>query len=372
MIKTAQKICFSLAILLYTLPLAAQYEQEILYPGLDGEELLTNLVDQYKPSIVQDYGTARDFLYRDVYFLNDSVRCVYSGHALYLPPGVDPSVHLGQNGNSNGINTEHAYPRSKGADSGNAKSDMHHLFPTRANVNTARSNAPFLEIEDDMTVKWFYKTFEKSAVPTDNIDKYSEVRGWSFEPREDHKGNTARAVFYFYTMYRQEATNADPSFFNIMRPTLCQWHIDDPVDSLEYIRTFLIAQFQGDRPNPFILDCTLPQRTYCQDTFTECMVSTDTDDAPDRPLEPSIFPNPFTSAIRLDMPVLESGALLLEVVNMFGQTVGGEHVAIAAPGDFATELELGSLPSGVYQLRATLHSASGRNILFIKTIHKSL
>lgn len=357
--------------LLFTASISAQYEQEILFAGQDGEELLTSLRDQYKPTVVPDYGTARDYLYRDVYFRNDSVRCVYSGHALYLPPGVDPSIHLGQNGNSNGINTEHAYPRSKGADSGNPKSDMHHLFPTRANVNTARSNAPFLEIEDDMTVKWFYKTFEMSAMPTSNIDQYSEVRGWSFEPREDHKGNTARAVFYFFTMYKQEALNADPSFFNIMRPTLCQWHIDDPVDSLEHVRTYLIAALQSDKPNPFVLDCTLPQRTYCQDTFTECLVSTDATESSPVPLTPSIYPNPFSTGIQLEIPVTERGQLFLEVVNLLGQTVDGRSIRIDAPGLLETHMQLDGLPIGMYQIRGILHSSTGRSVLFSKHIHKS-
>ena len=361
----------SLLFVLFTLSGSAQYQQEVLYPGQDGEELVTSLKNDYKPGFVPDYGTARDHLYRDVYFLNDSVRCVYSGHALYLPPGVDPSVHLGQNGNSNGINTEHTYPRSKGADSGNPKSDMHHLFPTRANVNTARSNAPFLEIEDSMTVKWFYKTFEMSAMPSSNIDQYSEVRGWSFEPREDHKGNTARAIFYFYTMYRDQAMNADPSFFNIMRPTLCQWHIDDPVDSLEYVRTYLISQFQDDKVNPFILDCTLPQRTYCQDTWIECLIPTDVTTPNGQAKEEAIlYPNPLTTTLQVQIPVPQKGHLALEVYNMLGQVVGGRIVEIAAPGTFEGELSLGALPTGMFVLQATLHTESGHERLFTKTIYK--
>lgn len=96
-----------------------------------------------------------------------------------------------------------------------------------------------------------------------------------FEPRESVKGDIARAVFYFYTMYRDEANAEDPDYFELMSEQLQQWHINDPVDSLEYVRNFRKADFQGGKLNPFILDCTLVSRAYgdgeqidCGNTFT--------------------------------------------------------------------------------------------------------
>lgn len=352
------------------LVLFGQYNQEILFPDQEGEELRASLVDTYKPPFVFDYGTARDKLYKDVYRYKDSVRCVYSGHALYLPNGVDPSSHLLQNGNSDGINCEHSYPRSKGADEGNPKSDMHHLFPTRAAVNSARSNAPFLEIEDSKTEKWYYKTFEMSAKPSQNEDLYSELRGWSFEPREDHKGNTARAVFYFFTMYESQAMAADPSFFNIMRPTLCLWHIDDPVDSLEWERTHLIAQFQGDRPNPFVLDCTLPERTYCQDMNIQCVITTDASSPQLSDEQYSLYPNPFQEELKLEVELAQKGRLSLELYNVLGQSMGQQWVEVYAAGRLETSLSFERLPPGNYQLQATLHSGSGKQVLFTRPVQK--
>ncbi|MFN8329951.1 MAG: hypothetical protein U0T81_01815 [Saprospiraceae bacterium] len=44
----------------------------------------------------------------------------------------------------------------------------------------------------------------------------------------------------------------------------CVTGIQDPVDSLEWKRTFMISQYQDGKANPFVLDCTLPQRCYCE------------------------------------------------------------------------------------------------------------
>ena len=114
-----------------------------IHPQLTGPELLDALHDDYKPATVPDYGDARDLMYAEIYLVSDSVACVYTGFRLHLPPDVDPSTWLSMNNSANGINCEHTWPRSKGAETGNALSDMHHLFPTRAGVNTARDNFPF-------------------------------------------------------------------------------------------------------------------------------------------------------------------------------------------------------------------------------------
>lgn len=144
-------------LILFSTQLRAQYHIPV-FPNLTGDFLLSKLLDDYKTSSVLDYGVARDLMYGTIYNINDSVSCVYSGHKLHLPQGVDPSSYLYMNGSPNGINAEHTYPRSKGADedNGNAFSDMHHLFPTRAAVNSARSNFPFGEIIDNQTTTWYH------------------------------------------------------------------------------------------------------------------------------------------------------------------------------------------------------------------------
>jgi len=65
---------------------------------------------------------------------------------------------------------------------------------------------------------------------------------------EDHKGNVARSIFYFYTMYPTQAGNIS-QIGDIN--TFYQWHLADPVDAAEVERNGQIETYQGDR-NPYI------------------------------------------------------------------------------------------------------------------------
>lgn len=248
--------------------LFAQFKHLDVFPGENGATLINHLFTDYKPATVLNYTDARYKMYKEIYNIKDSVSCVYSHHTLYLDPTYsNPIDYLSKSGSANGINCEHTFPQSKGAETGNAKSDMHHLFPSRAAVNEARLNYPYADIVDTKTKSWYYRSSEISSIPKQLIDEYSESISGYFEPREDHKGNVARAIFYFFTMYEIQA---DRAFFEEMRPTLCQWHLKDPVDSLEWYRTYKIATYQDQKPNPFVLDCSLPKRCYCSD-ISECL-----------------------------------------------------------------------------------------------------
>ncbi len=137
------------------------------------------------------------------------------------------------------------------------------------------------------------------------------------------------------------------------------------------MRTYLISQFQDGKVNPFILDCTLPQRTYCQDTWIECLISTDITTPNGQAKEEAIlYPNPLSTTLQVQIPAPQKGHLALEVYNMLGQDVGGKIVEIAAPGTFEGELNLETLPKGVFVLQATLHTESGQERLFSKMIYK--
>ena len=247
----------------------AQYDHRSVFADKEGTLLYDALVENYKPDFVLDLDEAKDTLYRHIYLHDDSVRCVYSGLTKYLDLSQDPSQALFGNGNNTDINLEHSYPRGKGADSGNALSDMHHLFPTRVPVNTARASEPFREIPDNSATAWYYREETRSTPPALNREKYAEDTADGFEPRDDFMGNVARAAFYFYTMYRDRAEAADPEFFQNQRATLCAWHEQDPVDSLEWVRNARIAHFQDGKENPFVLDCRLA-RLYCNDISAPC------------------------------------------------------------------------------------------------------
>ena len=253
MMKKNIYILFSLFV---CLNLNAQIQQDI-YPEKKGTELLGLLVTDYKPSSTLSYNAARDELWGAVAKRNqDSLSCVYTDYTIYISPSASNPRTEAYN---KGINCEHTWPQSLGA-TDQAKSDMHHLYPTREDVNGARGNLAFGDIDDINTDKWFWLNQQKTTIPVSSINQYSEVDNnkW-FEVREDHKGNVARAMMYFYTMYKNQS---DASFFSKQKENLYFWHLQDPVDVDEEWRNNFIASKQGGHHNPFIQDSTLIRRAY--------------------------------------------------------------------------------------------------------------
>ena len=144
--------------------LEAQYNREDIFVDLDGEALRQALIENYNATGLLSYGDARDILFGEIDIKNDTLKCVYTGYAIYLDPALDPTeAAFSQN-----INTEHTFPRSKGADDFTpGYRDMHHLFPTRVNVNATRGSLPFSEIEDNLTDEWFTDNLVTTSIPFD-------------------------------------------------------------------------------------------------------------------------------------------------------------------------------------------------------------
>ena len=252
---------------------SAQYHQDVL-KGMTGQDLFEEVINTYKTSFTMPYNIARDTLYSKIDNVGNNLSCIYTGYSITLNPNVDPT----EDAFDKGINAEHSYPQSKGAEEEPARSDLHHLYPTRINVNADRGSLPYGESPDIDTDNWYLNESILSSVPSTNIDLYSELNNSMgvFEPRESMKGNIARGLMYFYTMYRNEANQADPSFFNRQVQTLCEWHFLDPVDQVEWERTWKISAYQEDKPNPFVLDCSLASRVYCNTISDACKLLTPT------------------------------------------------------------------------------------------------
>lgn len=334
----------------------------VLFEGLSGETLITELKANFVPRRVLTYDGARDVMVRDIYNVNDSVSCVYTGHRLYVDPGSDPSGFVFMNGSDNGINTEHTWPRSKGADSGDAFSDLHHLSPARTYVNEVRSNYPFADIEDDDTDFWYINDQELRQKPETNIDAYSEFKFGFFEPREQHKGNVARAMFHFYTFYREQADAADGNFFEKQRATLCDWHYLDPVDEVEYTRTYRIAFYQDQKPNPFVLDCSLARRLYCPNAPQECSsLAVGTESLGEATIpELKVVPNPNAGEGSLQVNLKEASRVSIEVVNLLGQAIEVRSQQNLLPGDYQWDFQLEA--PGVYILLLKVENRVGKYV----------
>jgi deoxyribonuclease-1 len=140
----------------------------------------------------------------------------------------------------NDINIEHTWPQSRFNPRKNKayqKADLHHLYPTQSRANSTRGNHIFMDLNDT------------NASPvngcSDSLAGYQDgERG--FEPPTDHKGNVARALFYFAVRYDISISPIEESFLRM-------WNTLDPVDEDERNRNDIIEQIQGNR-NPFIDD----------------------------------------------------------------------------------------------------------------------
>ncbi|MBI5804573.1 endonuclease [candidate division TA06 bacterium] len=229
----------------------------VLYPGVTGRALIDSLRKYYKTVTVQTYDTARDKMYGEIDIQSGSLTCVYSGWTITGGPTADPTAWA----TAGDINCEHTWPQSL-LDSTKTESDMHHLFPTKMLVNADRGNSPFAEIPDASTQYWYYQSLERgTSIPSSNIDAYAEViLNISCEPREVQQGNTARAMFYVLTMYQLGDTS--DAWWTGQKYDLRDWHAGDPSDSTEKSRTWKIAAYQQNKPNPFVIDSSLVDRCY--------------------------------------------------------------------------------------------------------------
>lgn len=160
--------------------------------------------------------------------INGKVECIYSGLLF------DPSLLDAQTGTF--FNVEHSWPKSNGAGSPPAESDMHHLFPSESRINSARSSNDFGNT--DCTT-----TCSASA----GGSKLGPIIGGTknvFQVRDLRKGDIARAHFYFSVRYQMAIPPAEET-------ALRGWNQDDPPDDRERARNLAIETFQHNR-NPFI------------------------------------------------------------------------------------------------------------------------
>ncbi|MFM6928145.1 MAG: endonuclease I family protein [Bdellovibrio sp.] len=153
-------------------------------------------------------------------------------------PGKEPPATL--------INVEHTVAQSwfKGRSYFNvAKADLHHLYPSDSAANSMRGNFPFGDVtEVDNSPRCFDE--QHHDIPTESKLGRDNQGKKIFEAPAKHKGNIARAVFYFAIRYDFPIPAAQEA-------TLRRWNQLDPVDQSEMDRNNAIERIQGNR-NPFI------------------------------------------------------------------------------------------------------------------------
>lgn len=171
------------------------------------------------------YTGARKAFFTKIDNVDGYVECVYTGR----------TIKTNSIPNSNDMNCEHTWPQSQfgGSEKGTKKDDLNHLFPTDSHSNSTRSSLPFGNVRN---ADW-EKGGSKRGV--------SEFGPFTvFEPRDEHKGDLARAMFYFSVRYKMPIDAYQENTFR-------KWHEQDPVSEKEIRRNSDIEEAQGNR-NPFI------------------------------------------------------------------------------------------------------------------------
>ena len=200
------------------------------FQGLRDQALLKAIQGASSGKDVVSYNEARKQLFTNIDVHNGKVRDVYTHR----------EINGGKIPNSNDVNTEHTWPQSKGA-TGDAKSDLHHLFPTDSKANSTRGSFPFGKVQN---VQWSHPSGAKFG---------TDAQGRKvFEPAYEHKGNVARAMFYFSAEYNKRIPAEEES-------VLREWNKLDVVDAAELERNRRIAAVQGNE-NQFVLHSNLADR----------------------------------------------------------------------------------------------------------------
>lgn len=205
------------------------------------KDMLFQLIS--KKHKVLGYKGARRYLFGDIhldkdnsgYFVND-VYCNIQFRASDF--SKNKSIGPMKIPDNNKLNCEHTWPQSKFTKNfarEMQKSDLHHLYPTESKANGKRGNYPFAE-----TTGRTLKNCSDSSFGSD----INSSSGSYFQPPVEHRGNVARALFYFSVRYRLKIDQKQETY-------LKKWHNADPVDQDEIARNNRIEEVQFNR-NPFI------------------------------------------------------------------------------------------------------------------------
>ncbi len=242
----------SIFLLLLVVCATAQKEYYTSVDGVKGGAALkTALHELIKNHKKISYGSGEDKTW-GAFYTTDAV--VENGKRRVLDMYSPEKRYFGSKGSAiGGMNIEHSVAKSWwGGNQNNAYCDLHHLNPSDANANSAKSNYPLAEIQGNPT--WENGvTFIGNATINGKSEKV-------FEPCDEYKGDFARTYMYMFTCY-QDLTwkytwmNYEKNAYPTLKPwavdLLLKWHEQDPVSEKEVNRNNAVYSVQGNR-NPFI------------------------------------------------------------------------------------------------------------------------
>ncbi|MFZ2325241.1 MAG: endonuclease [Ignavibacteriaceae bacterium] len=217
--------------------------------NLFDSQLKTTLTQLVSGHTSLGYNLARDYMFMEIDnkkvngqgATQNTLECVYIGR---LAVGYVDRADAQTNYN---FNTEHTWPQSNFSEAEPMKSDLYHLYPTDNPANGVRSNYPFGKVVSNIT--W------DSAGSKLGTNAQGQI---VFEPRDVHKGNVSRSMFYFITRYPD---NYGGFLTQTQENVFREWNKLDTVGAVESARNNAIAALQKKR-NPFIDHPEFVDRIY--------------------------------------------------------------------------------------------------------------
>ncbi len=233
--------------------------------------------------------------------------------------------------------------------------DQHNLFPVRmTGVNGARSNLPFGDV---ITANHTYLDSKRGVDANGNV---------VYEPRDEIKGDVARALMYMAVTYNgTNGTWAFPDWISFILPygqdaeVIRQWHFQDLPDDYEIARNEYIYSIQGNR-NPFIdsvnYACYIDfsNMTYnsqiCELSVDKLIASSDV----------SVFPVPAADAVTIMVNNTQISAY--ELIDLQGRVI----ISDAGINNNLVSIDVSSLNSGTYMLRVNTPKGEATQKVIIK------
>ena len=286
----------------------------------------------------------RNFEGRDTANGQRVVTCVYSGLQYIYSEPYDWSV----------LSREHTYCHAwmptNPADNPEKPeyNDQHHLFPAEfENANQVRLDYPLGEVVTPSATYLGCKF---------GLNANGKV---VFEPRDEHKGDAARALFYMATCYNGVSgnnwglpnTSTRYQDQNILR----KWHYEDLPSAYEKARNEFLDSLQGNR-NPFVdhpeYACYINFQTmqYIAGAAEPC---SNTNVGIETPVlnEMMVLPNPSAGLFTVVLET-KSADIQLAVLDIAGKVVHKQFIAGGINQTIGT-LDLQNFANGIYILQAT-------------------
>ncbi|MCB5253150.1 MAG: endonuclease [Candidatus Cloacimonadaceae bacterium] len=304
------------------------------YDGVDdltGDDLLYALRNLISTNTYSSYSGAKVFLFQELDNVNGQVTCVYTGETYNIS-----SSYSGQSS----PNTEHTYAQSWFNPSSSVKkADLHHLFITTMQVNSSRGNLPFGNVASTAASDVYY-----SHTPLQSYRGYDNWQHTVFQVNPEYRGNTARAILYFYTRYGDSLYQGGVN----MLDTMIQWHYSDPPDAAEQSRNDALHGFQYNR-NPFVDHPEYVNRIWNpgianEDDIAQAVPALRVD---------NVYPNPFRNQVNIALDAKAGASIKAAVYNLRGEKVyqqelGAGKRQLSWDGRDSAGI---SLPAGVYFIR---------------------